>query len=73
MVFGATTFREFVRMLSGAGEEDEVRDPCGTRMVFRGAPGRGLPGPGQAEDDAFMEPVQLRVDMGGECSRRAAQ
>ena len=33
MVFGATTFREFVGMLSGAGAEDEVRDPWVTRMV----------------------------------------
>ncbi|MGO1885400.1 MAG: dihydrofolate reductase family protein [Citricoccus sp.] len=33
MVFGATTFREFVEMLSGAGPEEEVRDPWVTRMV----------------------------------------
>ncbi|MGW9552205.1 dihydrofolate reductase family protein [Citricoccus zhacaiensis] len=33
MVFGATTFREFVGMLSGAGAEDEVWDPWVTRMV----------------------------------------
>ncbi|REE04845.1 dihydrofolate reductase family protein [Citricoccus muralis] len=33
MVFGATTFREFVAMLSGAGPDDDVKDPWVTRMV----------------------------------------
>ncbi|SFT53057.1 Dihydrofolate reductase [Geodermatophilus amargosae] len=33
MVFGATTFRQFVRMLSSSTEESEVRDPWVTRMT----------------------------------------
>jgi dihydrofolate reductase len=33
MVFGATTFREFVQMLASSTEESEVRDPWVTRMV----------------------------------------
>lgn len=33
MVFGATTFREFVGMLSAAGPQDDVRDPWVARMV----------------------------------------
>ncbi|NEM04716.1 dihydrofolate reductase family protein [Geodermatophilus normandii] len=32
MVFGATTFRQFVQMLSSSTEESEVRDPWVTRM-----------------------------------------
>jgi dihydrofolate reductase len=32
MVFGATTFRQFVTMLSASTEESEVRDPWVTRM-----------------------------------------
>jgi dihydrofolate reductase len=32
MVFGATTYRQFTRMLSSSTEEDEVRDPWVTRM-----------------------------------------
>jgi dihydrofolate reductase len=32
MVFGATTFRQFVAMLSTSTEESEVRDPWVTRM-----------------------------------------
>ncbi|MEV5322886.1 dihydrofolate reductase family protein [Nonomuraea sp. NPDC052634] len=32
MVFGATTFRGFVRMLADAGAEADVRDPWVTRM-----------------------------------------
>jgi len=32
MVFGATTYREFTRMLAGSTEGDEVRDPWVTRM-----------------------------------------
>ena len=32
MVFGATTFRQFVQMLSEGTEESEVRDPWVTRM-----------------------------------------
>ncbi|HEX7462045.1 MAG TPA: dihydrofolate reductase family protein [Dermatophilaceae bacterium] len=32
MVFGATTFRQFVQMLATSGEESEVRDPWVTRM-----------------------------------------
>ena len=32
MVFGATTFREFTRMLASSTEEDDVRDPWVTRM-----------------------------------------
>src|SRR3954452_9392080 len=32
MVFGATTYREFTRMLAGSNEGDEVRDPWVTRM-----------------------------------------
>jgi dihydrofolate reductase len=32
MVFGATTFRQFVRMLASSTEESEVRDPWVTRM-----------------------------------------
>jgi dihydrofolate reductase len=32
MVFGATTFREFVQMLASSTEESEVRDPWVTRM-----------------------------------------
>ena len=33
MVFGANTYRAFVRMLSSSTEESEVRDPWVTRMV----------------------------------------
>src|SRR5262245_1589002 len=33
MVFGATTFREFVQMLAASTAESEVRDPWVTRMV----------------------------------------
>jgi dihydrofolate reductase len=33
MVFGATTFQEFVQMLASSTEESEVRDPWVTRMV----------------------------------------
>ena len=33
MVFGATTFRQFVQMLAESTEESEVRDPWVTRMV----------------------------------------
>ena len=33
MVFGATTFRDFVRMLAASTEESDVRDPWVTRMV----------------------------------------
>ncbi|WP_214405771.1 dihydrofolate reductase family protein [Pseudonocardia lacus] len=36
MVFGATTFRQFVQMLGSSTEGDEVRDPWVTRM-------RGMP------------------------------
>jgi len=32
MVFGATTYREFTRMLASSTEESEVRDPWVTRM-----------------------------------------
>lgn len=32
MLFGATTFREFVSMLSTSSQESEVRDPWVTRM-----------------------------------------
>ena len=32
MVFGATTFRQFVQMLASSPEESEVRDPWVTRM-----------------------------------------
>ena len=32
MVFGATTYREFTRMLASSTEEDDVRDPWVTRM-----------------------------------------
>ncbi len=32
MVFGATTYREFVQMLAASGEEPEVLDPWVTRM-----------------------------------------
>jgi dihydrofolate reductase len=32
MVFGATTFRQFVEMLAASTEESEVRDPWVTRM-----------------------------------------
>jgi hypothetical protein len=32
MVFGATTFRQFVQMLAESTEESEVRDPWVTRM-----------------------------------------
>ena len=32
MVFGATTFRQFVAMLAGSAEGDDVRDPWVTRM-----------------------------------------
>ena len=32
MVFGATTFREFVQMLAASTEESDVRDPWVTRM-----------------------------------------
>ena len=33
MVFGATTYRQFVQMLGSSTEESEVRDPWVTRMV----------------------------------------
>ena len=33
MVFGATTFRQFVQMLAGSTEDSEVRDPWVTRMT----------------------------------------
>jgi len=33
MVFGANTFRAFVRMLASSTEGSEVRDPWVTRMV----------------------------------------
>ena len=33
MVFGANTFRAFVRMLTSSTEDSEVRDPWVTRMV----------------------------------------
>src|SRR5688572_8107445 len=33
MVFGATTYRAFARMLAGSTEDSEVRDPWVTRMV----------------------------------------
>lgn len=33
MVFGATTYRAFVEMLSSGGPESEVRDPWVTRMI----------------------------------------
>src|SRR5690349_15174436 len=33
MVFGAKTFRAFVRMLASSTEESEVRDPWVTRMT----------------------------------------
>ena len=33
MVFGANTYRQFVRMLGESTEESEVRDPWVTRMV----------------------------------------
>ncbi len=33
MVFGATTFRAFVRMLAESTEESDVRDPWVTRML----------------------------------------
>jgi dihydrofolate reductase len=33
MVFGANTFRAFVRMLSSSNDESEVRDPWVTRMI----------------------------------------
>ncbi|MFW3168473.1 dihydrofolate reductase family protein [Geodermatophilus sp. CPCC 206100] len=33
MVFGATTYREFVQMLAASTEESEVRDPWVTRMT----------------------------------------
>ena len=32
MVFGATTFRQFVSMLASSAEDSEVRDPWVTRM-----------------------------------------
>ena len=32
MVFGATTFRDFVEMLASSNEESDVRDPWVTRM-----------------------------------------
>jgi dihydrofolate reductase len=32
MVFGGTTFRQFVQMLASSNEESEVRDPWVTRM-----------------------------------------
>ena len=32
MVFGATTYREFTRMLVSSSEDDDVRDPWVTRM-----------------------------------------
>ncbi len=37
MVFGATTFREFVQMLAGSTEDSDVRDPWVTAMVNRPA------------------------------------
>ena len=33
MVFGATTYREFVQMLASSTEDSDVRDPWVTRMV----------------------------------------
>src|SRR3954471_10888266 len=33
MLFGANTFRAFVRMLASSAEDSEVRDPWVTRMV----------------------------------------
>ena len=33
MVFGATTFRQFVEMLAGSTEDSDVRDPWVTRMT----------------------------------------
>jgi dihydrofolate reductase len=36
MVFGATTFRQFVEMLAGSTDDSDVRDPWVTRM-------RGMP------------------------------
>src|SRR3954470_6955448 len=33
MVFGANTFRAFVRMLASSAEDSDVRDPWVTRMV----------------------------------------
>ncbi|MBS2534599.1 dihydrofolate reductase family protein [Catenulispora sp. NF23] len=33
MVFGAQTYRDFVEMLAGAGEDDEVYDPWVTKMI----------------------------------------
>ena len=33
MVFGANTYRQFVRLLASSTEESEVRDPWVTRMV----------------------------------------
>jgi dihydrofolate reductase len=33
MVFGATTFREFVQMLAGSTEDSDVRDPWVSRMI----------------------------------------
>jgi dihydrofolate reductase len=33
MVFGATTYRQFVEMLGASTEESEVRDPWVTRMI----------------------------------------
>ena len=32
MVFGATTFRQFVQMLAESSEDDDVRDPWVDRM-----------------------------------------
>jgi hypothetical protein len=32
MVFGATTYREFTRMLASSTDDDDVRDPWVTRM-----------------------------------------
>ena len=39
MVFGANTYREFVRMLASSTEETEVLDPWVTRM--QEPPGNG--------------------------------
>ncbi|WP_194893562.1 dihydrofolate reductase family protein [Catenulispora pinisilvae] len=33
MVFGAKTYRDFVEMLAGAGDDDEVYDPWVTKMI----------------------------------------
>src|SRR5687767_2481227 len=42
MVFGATTYRAFVRMLAASTEQSEVRDPWVTRM--RSLPSTSSPG-----------------------------